>query len=118
MIYNKILLTGMELKKYSKEDRLAWLWRVKKVLEREGFRTTWRNPYFDWVHNVLSKDRTDGLPKMDLYLSDPPVPRVAPFDFVMVRIEAQPYGCYFKLEIFFNPPELQQARRPEEFNAI
>jgi len=36
----------------------------------------------------------------------------------MVRIETNHYGCYFELEITFNPSELQQARKPEEFQAV
>ena len=54
---------------------------LKELLEKEGFKTTWRNPFFSWLYPPLSGNEKPELDAGDiLYILDLPIPKVAPLD--------------------------------------
>jgi hypothetical protein len=82
-------------------ERKKLLVEIKEKIENEGFKTSWRNPFFDWVQGIPAglipqKDGTGDI----LYVIDPPVPRLTPFDLAAVSISIT-HTLYFTLTLYY-----------------
>ena len=63
---------------------------LKELLEKEGFKTTWRNPFFTWLYPpVFGKGEPDLDAGEILYILDPPIPKIGPLDFTTICLMAQ-----------------------------
>ena len=75
---------------------------IKEKLERDGFEITWKNPFIEWSHGKLPPYSSTG-PDDDntFYIYDISVPKITPFDFVMVTIFIDD-SIRFELSIFYS----------------
>jgi hypothetical protein len=91
---------------------------VEHKLEHHGFQTLWHNPLFDWVHGISSRSESGEKIGNTLYIINPPIPRIAPFDFssVMINIRSDS-KISFGLSIYFRDI-LADALEAYEINAI
>jgi hypothetical protein len=74
---------------------------LKELLEKQGFKTTWRNPFFTWLYPpVFGK----GEPELDageiLYVLGPPIPKITPLDFTTVCLMVQD-RLFLQLSFFY-----------------
>ena len=79
------------------------LLEIKNTLIKEGFTITWKDPFFCWIHNepISAEDKPDQTP-LKLYVTNPPVPRISPFDMAVVEIEVDRYEhIYFNLCLYY-----------------
>ena len=92
----------MKTERYSDRRKKQKILRIKEELEKEGFKTTWRNPFFAWVHDIpLDKWESESKISDTLYICDPPVPKIVPFDFAAVRLNIHPVHIYFELSLYY-----------------
>ena len=72
------------------------LTKLKLALEAEGFKASWSHP--EWMRKT-----TLPIPqqKDNLFISDPPVPRMAPFDCAYFRIAMHEQTISFELYLCF-----------------
>lgn len=72
---------------------------LKADLEKEGFRVSWRNPFFEEDERV--SDAPPFAEGVRFYVSGLPVPRIAPFDVVTALISVEQDFLYFSLCFYF-----------------
>lgn len=70
------------------------------MLEIEGFKTTWKNPFLEWRYPDNFTGKSIAERNKVLYVIDPSVPLFAPFDLSMVSIEVEEQFI-FKLSMFY-----------------
>lgn len=99
-------------------EKRSWLVKMKSQIESLGLKTTWRNPVFDWIHSVPPDQRKEETPGDTLYVADPPVPRLAPFDLAAVSLKISDDSFYFNLCLYYYPADLQQAVEADEIGDI
>jgi hypothetical protein len=78
---------------------MVLLQRLKADLEKEGFRVSWHDPFFEEDGRV-----SDAPPLAEgtrFYVSGLPVPRIAPFDVVTALISVEQDFLYFSLCFYF-----------------
>ena len=87
-------------------------------LEHQGFQILWHDPLFDWVHGLPFRSESAEITGNALYIINPPIPRIAPFDFssVMINIGSDS-RISFSLSIYFRDV-LTDALESDEINAI
>lgn len=73
---------------------------IRELLEKEGFRTSWRNPFMKWQHPDLYAEESGIETGKILYVLDPPISWVAPFDIAVVSIRIDE-GIYFNLSLYY-----------------
>jgi len=77
------------------------LLEIKEKLEKEGFKTIWRDPFFEWLRSTPA-----GLKEADtqigdnLYIPDPPIPKITPFDLAAIAVRVD-YQITFQLSIYY-----------------
>lgn len=92
----------MKAEQHSEEERRQTILKIKEDLEREGFKTTWQDPFFAWIHGTpLDQKESEHSIGDTLYISNPPVQKVTPFDFTAVRIQMHPDSIYFQLSLYY-----------------
>jgi hypothetical protein len=83
----------------SNKERVELLLRLKADLEKEGFRVSWSNPFFDSGRQYSeAKPFSEG---MQIYVSNLPVPKLAPYDVIAVLISVEQDYLYFSLNVYF-----------------
>jgi hypothetical protein len=101
----------------SEEERRFRLLEIKQKLEKEGFKTTWRDPFFEWLRPTPPEIKEADNPIADvLYIPDPPVPKITPFDLatIAVRIDNQ---ISFQLSLYYCKV-LEEAIEADVINQI
>jgi hypothetical protein len=78
---------------------MGLLLELKADLEKEGFRVSWRNPFFEEDGRV--SDAPPFAEGTRFYVSGLPVPRIAPFDIVTALISVEQDFLYFSLCFYF-----------------
>lgn len=101
-----------------KETKQVYL-RIKSDMEKAGFTTSWRQPFFAWLHPEWGRTDSDGIDDpRGIYVSPVPVPLVTPHDFAEAHIHVSPLNhIAFSLTFYFTKA-LDRAYRPHEFDAI
>ena len=91
---------------------------VEHKLQHQGFQTLWHDPFFDLVHDLPFRSRISRNTGNALYIINPPIPKIAPFDFssVMINIGSDS-RISFGLSIYFRDV-LADALEAHEINAI
>ena len=75
---------------------------IKDALNNQGFRTTWNDPFMEWLHPewyVNKKRGTEDYTK--LYIYDLPVPKITPFDFTSATVSVGDDCIHFDLTIYY-----------------
>ncbi|MCX5814420.1 MAG: hypothetical protein NT178_18045 [Proteobacteria bacterium] len=90
---------------------------IKRALEERGFVTTWSDPFFDWIRK--SNANSSELPEKPqrFFITDPPVPKVAPFDIATIRIDTSNDSIYFALTFYFSSV-MEPCLGPEDFHEV
>jgi hypothetical protein len=83
----------------SNKEGMALLLGLKADLEKEGFRVSWHNPFFEEDGRV--SDAPPLAESTRFYVSGLPVPRIAPFDVVTALISVEQDFLYFSLCFYF-----------------
>ncbi len=76
---------------------------LKDALIKEGFTTTWKDPFFCWIHNepISTEDEPEETPRK-FYVTNPPVPKISPFDLAVVEIYVDiSQHIYFNLCLYY-----------------
>ena len=83
----------------SNKERVELLLGLKADLEKEGFRVSWSNPFFDSGGQFSeAQPFSEGT---QIYVSNLPVPKIAPFDVVTALISVERDFLYFSLCVYF-----------------
>jgi hypothetical protein len=96
---------------HSNKERVELLLRLKTDLEKEGFRVSWRNPFF-YADEQATEEQLFSEGER-IYISGVPVPRIAPFDVVTVLISAEQDHLYFSLCVCFRDVMENAIELPE-----
>jgi hypothetical protein len=83
----------------SNKERVELLLRLKADLQKEGFRVSWSNPFFEDGGRV--SDAPPFAEGTRFYVSGLAVPRIAPFDVVTALISVEPDFLHFSLCVYF-----------------
>ena len=88
------------VKRLEKEHQELIL-KLKKDLEIEGFKTSWQDPFFAWMHPENAKTKEpQNKPKNTFYICDLPIPKITPFDLAAVSITFNEQ-IDFKLSLYY-----------------
>jgi len=91
--------------------------QLEEILEKEGFRTSWKDPFFSWLNQLaFEKGEPEQGLKSRLYILDPPIPKVAPFDFAAASLMID-WQIFFSLSIYYCRV-LENVSEAEEFHQI
>jgi hypothetical protein len=96
MILNPIGGQAMVREQRKEDESGSKLLEMKERLEKEGFKISGKVPFFEWLRPRPSEPKGAGDQIGDmLYILDPPVPKITPFDIaaVGIRIDDQIYFC-------------------------
>lgn len=80
----------MKTEQHLEKKRRKVILKIKEGLEKEGYKTSWRDPFLAWLQGMsLDQGKTEGEIADTLHIYDPPVPKIVPFDFTAacVRID-------------------------------
>ena len=109
----------MKTEQHSEEETRQLILKIKDELENEGFKTTWQDPFYAWVHGIPLDQQ--GGSKQDigdtLYIFDPPVRRIVPFDLAAVRLGIHSDSIYFELFLYYCK-ELEDLVEADEIEEI
>ena len=75
---------------------------IKKGLEKEGLQTSQRDPLFVWMHDMPS-DRGGRENEIGntLYILEPPVPKISPFDLAAISLRIDRDHLSFALSLYY-----------------
>jgi hypothetical protein len=109
----------MKRKELSPRETKRLYERIKSDLEKAGFTTNWRQPFFAWMHPEWGRSSSDDTDDpRGLYVSLIPVPTVVPYDFAEAHIHlSSPDRLRFSLNVYFTRV-FDQIYQPQDFNAI
>jgi len=108
----------MKAEQHSEEERRQLVLKIKEDLEKEGFKTSWQDPFFAWVHGIpLDKGGSEHDIGDTLYIPDPPVRKIMPFDFAMVFLRIDHDHIFFELSLCYCK-ELEDAVDADDINKI
>lgn len=99
----------------SNKERVELLLGLKADLEKEGFRVSWSNPFFEL--DGRSKEAQPFSEGPQIYVSNLPVPKIAPFDVVTALIRVEWDFLYFSLCFYFRDV-LEPAIEAEDIQEI
>lgn len=108
----------MKTEQHSEEETRQLVLKIKEELEKEGFKTTWQDPFYAWVHGIpldqepLKYDIGDTL-----YIPNLPVRKIAPFDFAAVQLNIGADFIYFELSLYYCK-ELEDLVEADEIEEI
>ncbi|MBW2630504.1 MAG: hypothetical protein JRC90_01855 [Deltaproteobacteria bacterium] len=75
--------------------------KLKRDLEKEGFKTCWYDPFFAWMHPEDAKMKElQSEPGNTFYICDLPIPKVVPFDLAVVSISVREQ-IHFQLSLYY-----------------
>jgi hypothetical protein len=99
----------------SSKARVELLLGLKADLEKEGFRVSWSNPFFDSGGQFSeAQPFSEGT---HIYVSNLPVPKLAPFDVVTALISVERDSLYFSLCVYFRDV-MEPAIEADEIHEI
>jgi hypothetical protein len=99
----------------SNKERVELLLGLKADLEKEGFRVSWSNPFFDSGGQFSeAQPFSEGT---QIYVSNLPVPKIAPFDVVTALISVELDFLYFSLCVYFRDV-MEPAIEADEIHEI
>ena len=108
----------MKTEQHSEKEIRQLILKIKDELENEGFKTTWQDPFYAWVHDIpLDQEPSEHDIGNTFYIPDPPVRKIAPFDFVAVRLQILPDFIYFELSLYYCK-ELEDLVEADEIEEI
>jgi len=108
----------MKTEQHSEKKTRQIILKIKEELEKEGFKTTWQDPFYAWVHgNPLDQEQLKHNISDTLYIADPPVQKIVPFDFTAARLQINPDFIYFELFLYYCK-ELENAIEADEIAEI
>ena len=91
---------------------------INEALEIEGFKTCWHNPFMEWLHPDWYASRKLKNEVSDiLYICDPPVPKLTPFDVAAASIKQDSDSLHFSLSIYYSKV-LEQITEAAAINDI
>lgn len=91
---------------------------IKAALEKAGFETKWRSPFWEWVHpECRGNDDIERHDGSRLYVAGLPVPAGIPFDLAEVEISIHDNRLYFSFTLYFYAV-LKDAIEVEDFRKI
>ena len=92
--------------------------KIKEGLEKEGFKTSWRDPFLDWMQGVpLNQSNPEGKIGDSLYILEPPVPKIVPFDLATVSLRIDHDRIFFELSLYYCR-ELEDIVEADAINEI
>ncbi len=90
----------MKTERHSERQKRQKILRIKEELEEEGFKTSWQNPFFAWVHGIsLDQGEPEDRIGDTLYIFEPPVPKIVPFDLTTVSLRIEHDRIFFQLSL-------------------
>lgn len=91
----------MNKAKHSEKEQKEVILKLKKDLEKEGFKTCWYDPFFAWMHpeDTKMKELQSEVAET-FYISDLPIPQIVPFDLATVSISVSEQ-ITFKLSLYY-----------------
>jgi len=108
----------MQEAKYSENEQKELILKLKKDLEIEGFKTSWQDPFFAWMHGEpLQRELSDQDTGDNFYIYSLPFPNVAPFDIATIRINADSRFISFVMTFYFCMV-LENFLKADKFNEI
>jgi len=92
----------MKTEQQSEEERSQVILKIKEELEKEGFKISWRDPFFAWVHDIpLDQGESENKISDTLYICDPPVPKIVPFDVATASLKIDHDQIFFELSLYY-----------------
>ena len=108
----------MKIEQHAQKERRQLILNIKDELKNEGFKTTWQDPFHAWVHDIpLDQEPLKRDIGNTFYIADPPVRKIAPFDFAAVRLQIPPDFIYFEFSLYYCK-ELENAIEADEIAEI
>jgi hypothetical protein len=90
---------------------------LRKRIESEGLTVSWTDPFFSWVNpSVNDGINAYNLEKKMFYVSNPPVPKIAPFDLAAIAISIDK-SIYFSIKFYFSSV-LENLLEAKEINDL
>ena len=90
-------------------------------LREMGFVLSWENPFFSWSHGAEIVPFDGNVTQDDtlsrLYVVDPPVPKLTPFDIATVSLSASNRDLRFELSLYYSSM-IEEIIEAEEYNDI
>ena len=74
---------------------------IKLLLEKEGYQTSWIDPFKEWHRPDLYVGKSEVATGEILYVRDPPVSWIAPFDLARAAIRIDDEIIYFELSLYY-----------------
>ena len=91
------------------------LQEIAEELKKEGFQTSRRDPFFAWVHGIpVDQGAREGGMGDTLYILEPPVPKIAPFDFAAVSLRIDRDHLFFQLSLYYTIESVVDAETINE----
>ena len=92
----------MKTEWHSERQKRQKILRIKEELEKEGSKTSWQNPFFAWVHGIsLDQGALEERTGDTLYILEPPVPKIVPFDLAAVSLRIDHDRIFFELSLYY-----------------
>ncbi len=99
------------------EERML-ITNIQYKLEAAGFKTSWRRPFWKWIHPEWNGDNEiEPQNESTLYVSNIPIPPVPHIDFAEAKISVHDDHIYFELTYYFYKV-LEGAIEAEEIRTI
>ena len=77
--------------------------KLKAKLDKEGYNTTWQDPFYSWVHNLLDKDSSQNEcdQPLTLYIKNDLVLKDIPIDILTNAIVGEGETLYVAMSLYF-----------------
>ena len=86
---------------HSEKEQKELILKLKRVLEKEGFKTCWYDPFFAWMHPEDTKTKDlQSEPADTFYICDLTITKIVPFDLATVSISVREQ-IYFQLSFYY-----------------
>lgn len=108
----------MNEKEYSEKTRKEVIFKLKEDLEKEGFETSWQDPFFVWIQGEpLQRELSNYDAGDKFYIYNLQFPKVAPFDTATITIHADSQFISFAMTFYFCTV-LENLLEADEFSEI
>ena len=75
---------------------------INDALNSQGFRTTWNDPFMEWIHpDRHANKKREVADYTRLYIYDLPLPIITPFDFTSASVSIGDDCIHFALTIYY-----------------
>jgi len=109
------------MKENNQDNRLNTVaLNVKRALSKDGILLSSKNPFYHWIHGEQVTFCNPEELGLSFYIANPPVPKMAPYDFAMVFISFENPdmgGIYFQLTFCFHAA-LEPCVEVDEIEAV